>query len=499
MLLQKIAASLSLAIVGVGFSGNLLVEEKADATQDPALKQVNSANFKNLGPYYDMWMASKKDSKFEDMTATHPGFAILQADKESATGSSLNGLRGHYYAWLDFAASARTGEIGSRCLLCHSSGAPAIIERDGELALLSKTWKDYAKEGANTIGCSNCHDTNTFQLRVAPKWLDKELQKAGLPTFAESSKTVQKRLVCAQCHYEDYRTHQSWKDKDGKELTADLSTTPWKYGFTLDAMERFYNDGKNFSDGKPFVDIVNPISKTPLVWVEHPDFELFTVGIHGKNGLACTDCHMGKDQKTGITNHTVGNPLENFENTCARCHDKPKQFYVDLLGERKAKARKLRDEAIENIAKAHLDAGAAWKAGATEAEMAPVLADIRSAYFKLNSLIRAAWFHNTEEAFNGLADALYKSERARRTSLDIMTKHGVKKYVTPSIKTKEEAEAIVGVKNRHGAIAQQCKDYEKEVPEIIETARKAGLFDENSAWNDHVDSWIKTYCPKPTK
>ena len=208
---------------------------------------------------------------------------------------------------------------------------------------------------------------------------------------------------------------------------------------------------------------------------------------------------MGKDKKTGVTNHMVGNPLENFENTCARCHDKPKQFYVDLLGERKAKARKLRDEAIQNVAKAHLDAGAAWKAGASEKEMAPVLADIRSAYFKLNSVIRAAWFHSTEETFNGLADALYKSERARRTSLDILTKHGVKNYVTPSIKTKDEAEALVGVKNRHGNIAQQCKDYEKEVPQIIEAARKAGLFDENSAWNDHVDSWVKTYCPKPQK
>ena len=473
-------------------------EAQADAKKVD-LSMVNSATFKNMGPYYDMWMGSKKDSRYEDLVATYPGFSIIQGMTEAPAGASLAASRGHYYAWLDFAAGARTTKVGSRCLMCHSSSAPAIIERDGENALLSSTWADYADLGANTIGCINCHDPKTFQLRVAPKWLDKELQKAGLPTFAESSKAQQKRLICAQCHYEDYRTHLSWQNKDGQVKKVNVSTTPWKNGFTLDQMEAFYNDGKNFPDGKPFVDMVNPISKTPLIWPEHPDFELFSVGVHGKNGVSCTDCHMAKNKKTGVTNHLISNPLDDFENACASCHDKPKQFYVDMLKERKAKANKLMADAVENVAKAHLDAGAAWKAGATEKEMAPVLADIRSAYFKLTSVIRPQWFHSTEETFNGLADALFKSERARLTSLKVMNAHGVKDYTTPTFKNKEEAEALVGLKNRHGVMAEQCASYYKEVPQLVETARKAGYFDENSAWNDNVKTWITEYCQKPTK
>jgi nitrite reductase (cytochrome c-552) len=490
----RITAALALAIA----AGAALAAAAADGGKSAVdMESVNNARFKNLDGYYKMWMDSKSDADHENMIATHPGLAILQADGETPTGASLNNLRGHYYAWYDFAAAAGTKDIGSRCLLCHSSSSAKIIQRDGELELLSSTWGKYAKESQNTVGCANCHDTKTFALKLTPPWVNRELKKAGLKTFEESSLQDKKILLCAQCHYEDYRTHVKWKDASGKERDAAMSNAPWKNGMTLDQMEAFYNDGRNFEDGKPYYDMINPISKAKVVMVEHPDFELFKVGVHGMNGLACTDCHMAKDRKTGVTNHKIGNPLDNFENTCARCHDKPKAFYTELLAKRKAKAMKLRDEAVVLIAQAHLDAGAAWKAGATEKEMEPVLADIRSAYFKMNGLNRANYFHSTEEAFNGLADALFKAGRARTQTARILAAHGVKDYVTPEFKTQDEAEKLVGTPHRLEAIKAQCADFARDVPAMQAEARKAGLLDEEGAHYEGIKSWLTDMCPKP--
>ena len=51
---------------------------------------------------------------------------------------------------------------------------------------------------------------------------------------------------------------------------------------------------KNIHDEIGFSDWVNPVSKAPMLKAQHPGYETWQNGIHGKNNVACVDCHMPK-------------------------------------------------------------------------------------------------------------------------------------------------------------------------------------------------------------
>lgn len=66
-------------------------------------------------------------------------------------------------------------------------------------------------------------------------------------------------------------------------------TFPWDNGITVDAMEKYYDD-------IGFVDWTHAVSKAPMLKAQHPDYETWMLGVHGKNGVTCIDCHMPKVQ-----------------------------------------------------------------------------------------------------------------------------------------------------------------------------------------------------------
>ena len=46
-----------------------------------------------------------------------------------------------------------------------------------------------------------------------------------------------------------------------------------------------------------------------MLKAQHPDFEIWSLGMHGKNGVTCIDCHMPKVQgKDGKGLHRPPNP-----------------------------------------------------------------------------------------------------------------------------------------------------------------------------------------------
>ena len=86
-----------------------------------------------------------------------------------------------------------------------------------------KKWKDLGAEIVNPIGCQDCHDPKTMNLRITRPALIEAFQRQG-KDMSSFSRQEMRSLVCAQCHVEYY-----FKGKEEKYLTF-----PWDKGFSAD-------------------------------------------------------------------------------------------------------------------------------------------------------------------------------------------------------------------------------------------------------------------------
>ena len=59
-----------------------------------------------------------------------------------------------------------------------------------------------------------------------------------------------------------------------------------------------------------------------MIKMQHPEFELYTTGIHAKSGVACADCHMPyiREGALKVSDHWIRSPLTNVANACQTCH-----------------------------------------------------------------------------------------------------------------------------------------------------------------------------------
>ncbi|MFN3332065.1 MAG: ammonia-forming cytochrome c nitrite reductase subunit c552, partial [Caldilinea sp.] len=121
--------------------------------------------------------------------------------------------------------------------------------------------------------CADCHDPDTMALRITRPALINALEKRGIDV-TQASRQEMRSYVCAQCHVEYYFAGE------GKELVF-----PWEKGLNIDDIERYYNE-------YGFKDWTHKETGAPMLKMQHPEFELFTTGLHYQSGVACADCHM---------------------------------------------------------------------------------------------------------------------------------------------------------------------------------------------------------------
>jgi formate-dependent nitrite reductase cytochrome c552 subunit len=72
-----------------------------------------------------------------------------------------------------------------------------------------------------------------------------------------------------------------------------------------------------------FSDWIYPGTDTPMIKMQHPDYELFSAdSTHYKAGVACADCHMPytRDGAVKYSTHNVRSPLLNLDTACGACH-----------------------------------------------------------------------------------------------------------------------------------------------------------------------------------
>jgi nitrite reductase (cytochrome c-552) len=204
-------------------------------------------------------------------------------------------------------------------------------------------------------------------------------------------------LVCGQCHVEYYCS------------TKMPLTFPWGKGLKAEEIEAFW-DGTKFPDGQPFVDYEHAETGAPILKAQHPEFELWSQGLHARAGVASAHCHMphARDGATKISDHWVRSPLLNINRACQTCHKQSEdeiKARVDLIQTRNFELLQRGGTAIVAL----IDAiTAAKKEGATPEQLNAALELQRKAQWRLDFIAaeNSMGFHAPQEAAKVLAEAL---------------------------------------------------------------------------------------------
>lgn len=366
--------------------------------------------------------------------------------------------RGHAYMLSDQRETARVRapfrQTGA-CLHCHASNVPAyrkqgiaagapgslqdpLISNNGYAQLLrgfeavgKMTYADAARLVNHPMACIDCHDPQSMQLRATrPGFLlgVRALAASGAPlphlpsiekwrtgNRAEpydpnvlASRQEMRSLVCAQCHVEYY--------------CASKTTLfyPWNKGLKAEEMEAYYSSYK-FPDGQRFFDWKHADSGAEALKAQHPEFELWSQGIHSRSGVACTDCHMPyqREGAVKISSHWVRSPLLNVSISCQVCHHFPESELlarVDVIQERNHSLLLRAEDAVVDLIQS---IAAARSGGASEASLKEARELQRSAQWRVDliSSENSMGFHAPQEAARLLGEAM---DLARKGQIAIL-------------------------------------------------------------------------------
>jgi len=405
-------------------------------------------------------------SQAVDVLAQRPNMVILWAGYSFSWDYATP--RGHQHAVEDVRRTLRTGAPGvteekepqpGTCWTCKGPDVPRVMKEQGVANFYKAPWSKWGDQIMNSVGCSDCHDSKTMDLKPARPALYEAWQRVGKDVNKATHQEM-RSLVCAQCHTEYY-----FKG-DGQYLTF-----PQDSGMTVEAMEKYY-DAMNYKD------YTHALSRAPILKAQHPGYEIHQMGIHGQRGVSCADCHMPYMSKGGVkyTDHHIMSPLANIDRTCQTCHRQSAETLRQNVYERQRKCNEIRNRVENELATAHIEAKFAWDKGATEAEMKPVLDLLRKSQWRWDFAVAShgAAFHAPQEIMRILSHSLDLANQARLKVAKVLARHGFTGDVPmPDISTKAKAQAYIGLDMKQKE-ADKEKFLNTVVPQWIKKAKAAG-------------------------
>ena len=292
-----------------------------------------------------------------------------------------------------------------------------------------KNFHGLAGDITHPIGCLDCHDPETMRLRVTRPALIEAFKRQGRD-IQQVSHQEMRTLVCAQCHVEYYFKGE------GKHLTF-----PWDHGMGVENMADYY-------DTRQFADWTHAVSKAPMVKMQHPDYEVYSAGIHAFRDVSCADCHMPYHTEGGVkfTDHHIQSPLLNISNSCAVCHRWGEEEIRARVTSIQDKVREARDRAERTIALAHFDIAACMQAGAEDAQLANVRDLVRQAQLRWDYVAanNGMGFHAPQECMRILTSAVDLAQECRLECGRILAQKGYTDPVKyPDYSTKEQAQSLL--------------------------------------------------------
>jgi len=315
-----------------------------------------------------------------------------------------NEERGHYYTATDQANTQRVKVVSQpgACANCHAAEASQLIEEMG-WEVFNRTPYDTLKPHLKTgSSCADCHDPKTMELRITRTAFINAMEQTGVD-LSQATRQEMRTYVCAQCHVEYY-----FKG-DNKVLTF-----PWSRGRTVDAIEEHYDEYQ-------FKDWAHKETGTPMLKMQHPEFELWGTGIHAQSGVSCADCHMPYIRKGSvkISDHWIRSPLTNLNHSCQMCHHWPEEELKARVLNIQHKTADLLRKSEEAILSA-MDAIIQKKrSGASDAALKDALNFHRRAQMRWDfvSSENSTGFHSPQEAARILAEAIDYARQAEISAL----------------------------------------------------------------------------------
>lgn len=444
---------------------NKKVQLKPGETRNVLFKENYPREYETWKQTEDTTFVSEfNGSKQVDILAKRPEMVILWSGYSFSR--DYRSPRGHYHAIEDIRNILRTGSPGvdgqgdiqpGTCWTCKSPDVPRMMQQMGIANFYNAKWSELGAQIVNPIGCSDCHDAETMDLKITRPALIEAFQRRGID-ISKATHQEMRSLVCAQCHVEYY-----FKG-DGKYLTF-----PWDKGQTLEDIERYY-------DETDYYDYIHSLSKTPILKAQHPDFELAQQGIHAQRGVACADCHMPYMSQGGVkfSDHHIQSPLAYIDRTCQTCHRESEETLRKNVYDRQNKANEIRNQLEKELATAHIEAQFAWQKGASEEAMKPVLKLLRQAQWRWDFGVAShgSSFHAPQEVTRILSLGLEKALQARLTISKVLASLGYTGDVPmPDISTKEKAQKYIGLDMP--TLEKQKQEFLKTVvPQWLAEAKK---------------------------
>jgi nitrite reductase (cytochrome c-552) len=433
-----VAAALGAAIITLALAALLTnIFEKQQEARNPFYRVVTLTDTtvdasvwgKNFPQQYDDYRRTVdqvrtrfggSEAMPRDSTAEDPRTVVAQSRLEEdprlrdfwagyAFSRDFREERGHAYMLEDqmFTERQRVAQQPGTCLHCHGSMYVAYMRAgNGDLikgfeALNPLPYMEAKQRGNVThpISCIDCHDPTTMQLRVTrPGFIEgMRAYKAaqGVQNYDVNTQATRQELrtyVCGQCHVEYY-----FKGKE-KRLTY-----PWAKGLMVDSMMVYYDEVAH-------QDFVHTISGAPVLKAQHPEFEMYNMGIHARSGVACADCHMPY-KRTGalkISDHHVRSPLLNIDKACQTCHRWSEDELRSRVHTIQDRTYQLRNTALDAVLQLTHQIGTAATADSTSPNLKLARDYQRKAQF-FTDFVEAEnsmGFHAGQEAARILANAI---------------------------------------------------------------------------------------------
>jgi nitrite reductase (cytochrome c-552) len=354
--------------------------------------------------------------------------------------------RGHAFMLTDQEETQRVQLFNQpgACLHCHCAVLPAYrdagrkagiadtddfnwpqVQRGFEIVCAMPYW-DARPMVEHPVSCQDCHDPHSMRLRITrPAFLAgiRALAQSGTPVphlpsierwRASSSsqpydpntaanRQEMRTLVCAQCHVEYYfRGPQK------------LLTYPWSQGLRAEQIEAYY-DAEEFSDWK------HALTGAGVLKAQHPEFELWSQGVHARAGVACADCHMPyrREGAIKVSDHQVRSPLLDVATSCRVCHGGTEEQLRGLAESIQDRTRGLMDRAEVAVVELIEALQAVQAGGGDETRLQAARQRQRQAQWRLDFVAaeNSMGFHASQESARLLAEAI---DLARRGQIELL-------------------------------------------------------------------------------
>lgn len=429
------------------------------------------------------------------------GHFWVQVDQMDTARNNKDFLNTHGFAAF--------GGQPAACMNCHSGWSPWLYKNaaKGDWVAFNSTkyWtmiknvpavngieensaEHSGPHGGKRMGltCADCHNPKDMSLRLTRQAAINSLIMRGYEADKEqgvkATREEMRTLVCAQCHVEYYFKPTGQKVKVMGESIAKDATKTWWNGkqktydefdswrdgnkptqIEVDGIELIY-PWSYWKKGTPFriemfddhyeavrsvfdKDWPHKATKAPMLKIQHPEYELYSGGVHAANGVSCADCHMPYIRKGSkkMTNHNVTSPLANINAACKTCHTQSEDYLKAQIKDiQNSVAFDLRTAEysivslitdIKNLRDTLSAMPAFQKDGKTdEGKISAELKDVLELHRK--SQMRADFvgaenstgFHNPREASRMLLQSVDMARQAQTKLVQIAAKNGIANF-----------------------------------------------------------------------